>query len=69
MKQPLQFTVSQQQKLADIASLRLTQYLVRLPDKEEEVSKKPKKVVKVNLQEELKKFDQPDKKDDSDLSS
>lgn len=35
LKQPLQFTVSQQQRLADIASIRLTQYLVRLPDKEE----------------------------------
>ena len=46
LKQPLQFTVSQQQRLADIASLRLTQYLVRLPDKEEgikglAVKKKP----------------------------
>jgi hypothetical protein len=29
--------VSQQQRLADIASLRLTQYLVRLPDKEDTV--------------------------------
>jgi hypothetical protein len=29
--------VSQQQRLADIASLRLTQYLVRLPDKEDGV--------------------------------
>jgi superfamily II DNA/RNA helicase len=37
LKQPLQFTVSQQQRLADIASLRLTQYLVRLPDKEDNV--------------------------------
>ena len=37
LKQPLQFTVSQQQRLADIASLRLTQYLVRLPDKEDTV--------------------------------
>jgi superfamily II DNA/RNA helicase len=37
LKQPLQFTVSQQQRLADIASLRLTQYLVRLPDKEDAV--------------------------------
>jgi len=37
LKQPLQFTVSQQQRLADIASLRLTQYLVRLPDKEDPV--------------------------------
>ena len=37
LKQPMQFTVSQQQRLADIASLRLTQYLVRLPDKEDAV--------------------------------
>lgn len=44
LKQPLQFTVSQQQKLADIASLRLTQYIVRLPDKEEKVAAKPKAV-------------------------
>lgn len=36
--------MSQQQKLADIASLRLTQYLVRLPDKEEPVSGAVKKV-------------------------
>lgn len=44
LKQPLQFTVSQQQKLADIASLRLTQYIVRLPDKEEKVAAKPKAI-------------------------
>ena len=37
LKQPMQFTVSQQQRLADIASLRLTQYLIRLPDKEDAV--------------------------------
>ena len=43
LKQPLQFTVSQQQRLADIASLRLTQYLVRLPDKEEGVKGLPVK--------------------------
>lgn len=45
LKQPLQFTVSQQQKLADLGALRLTQYLVRLPDKEDKIERKPKAVM------------------------
>jgi hypothetical protein len=36
----LQFTVSQQQRAAEAASLRLTQYLVRLPDSEDKAQAK-----------------------------
>ena len=41
LKQPLEFTVHQQQRKADLANLKLTQYLVRL--KFEDVKKVPKK--------------------------
>lgn len=47
LKQPLQFTVTQQQRAAEAASLRLTQYLVRLPEKEDrKVVKEVMKVIK-----------------------
>ena len=41
LKEPLTFSVHQQQRKADMANLKLTQYLVRL--KFEDVSKVPKK--------------------------
>jgi hypothetical protein len=41
LKEPLSFSVHQQQRKADLANLKLTQYLVRL--KFEDVTKVPKK--------------------------
>ena len=56
--------MSQQQRLADIASLRLTQYLVRLPDKEENV----KNLVIKNKHSDKPQVAKPAEKD-SDLSN
>ncbi|CDW79227.1 rna helicase [Stylonychia lemnae] len=52
LKQALQFTVSQQQKLADNNSLRLTQYIVRLPENLEKIPKQ-KLERKANEDEEM----------------
>ena len=62
LKEPLTFSVHQQQRKADMANLKLTQYLVRL--KFEDVSKVPKK--KKPIKKKAKKFVD---KDGSDFDS
>mmetsp|Transcript_14326 Transcript_14326/g.10049 ORF Transcript_14326/g.10049 Transcript_14326/m.10049 type:complete len:145 (-) Transcript_14326:1178-1612(-) len=57
LKKPLTFTVSQQQKKADMANLKLTQYLVRLKfddvEKLKPLPKKPKVVKKAKKRSQM----------------
>ena len=67
LKQPLTFSVQQQQRKADLANLKLTQYLVRL--KFEDVEKVPRKKKPVKEKSKKKKHLSQKKWEGSDFDS